>query len=115
MTDRKPRVPRPGCDLGCRRNGQQHAVSGRRRLQQRSAVKRGNAIPFPDALQEFSVESGVRDARFGMSTGATVNAVTKSGTNASTATCSTSCAITRSMRSATSRTRRTAASAATTG
>jgi hypothetical protein len=32
----------------------------------------GNAIPFPDAL---------RDARFGMSTGATVNAVTKSGTN----------------------------------
>ena len=41
----------------------------------------GNAIPFPDALQEFNVESGVRDARFGMSTGATVNAVTKSGTN----------------------------------
>ena len=41
----------------------------------------GNAMPFPDALQEFSVESGVRSARFGMSTGATVNAVTKSGTN----------------------------------
>jgi Carboxypeptidase regulatory-like domain len=41
----------------------------------------GNAIPFPDALQEFNVQSGVRDARFGMSTGATVNAVTKSGTN----------------------------------
>jgi carboxypeptidase family protein len=42
----------------------------------------GNAIPFPDALQEFNVESGVRSARFGMSTGATVNAVTRSGTNA---------------------------------
>ena len=42
----------------------------------------GNVIPFPDALQEFRTESGVRDARFGMSTGATVNAVTKSGTNA---------------------------------
>jgi hypothetical protein len=42
----------------------------------------GNAIPFPDALQEFRVEAGVRDARFGMSTAATVNAVTKSGTNA---------------------------------
>lgn len=42
----------------------------------------GNAIPFPDALEEFNVESGVRSARFGMSTGATVNAVTKSGTNA---------------------------------
>jgi hypothetical protein len=41
----------------------------------------GNAIPFPDALQEFNVESGVRSARFGMSTGATVNAVTRSGTN----------------------------------
>jgi hypothetical protein len=41
----------------------------------------GNAIPFPDALQEFNVQSGARDARFGMSTGATVNAVTKSGTN----------------------------------
>ena len=41
----------------------------------------GAAIPFPDALQEFRTESGVRDARFGMSTGATVNAVTKSGTN----------------------------------
>ena len=42
----------------------------------------GNAMPFPDALQEFSVESGVRSARFGQSTGATVNAVTRSGTNA---------------------------------
>ncbi len=41
----------------------------------------GNVIPFPDALQEFRTESGVRDARYGMSTGATVNAVTKSGTN----------------------------------
>jgi hypothetical protein len=41
----------------------------------------GNAMPFPDALQEFSVESGVRSARYGQSTGATVNAVTRSGTN----------------------------------
>lgn len=42
----------------------------------------GNAMPFPDALQEFRTETGVRDARYGMSTGATVNAVTKAGTNA---------------------------------
>lgn len=42
----------------------------------------GNPMPFPDALQEFKTESGVRNARYGMSTGATVNAVTKSGTNA---------------------------------
>lgn len=41
----------------------------------------GNAMPFPDALQEFSVESGVRSARYGQSTGATVNAVTRAGTN----------------------------------
>jgi hypothetical protein len=41
----------------------------------------GNAMPFPDALQEFRTESGVRNARYGMATGATVNAVTKSGTN----------------------------------
>ena len=42
----------------------------------------GNAMPFPDALQEFSVETGVRSARYGQSTGATVNAVTRAGTNA---------------------------------
>ena len=42
----------------------------------------GNPIPFPDALQEFRTETGVRDARSGLSAGATVNAVTKSGTNA---------------------------------
>src|SRR4030095_10983814 len=41
----------------------------------------GNPMPFPDALQEFKTENGVRNARYGMSTGATVNAVTKSGTN----------------------------------
>ena len=42
----------------------------------------GNPMPFPDALQEFKTENGVRNARYGMSTGATVNAVTKSGGNA---------------------------------
>jgi len=41
----------------------------------------GNPMPFPDALQEFRTETGVRAARYGMSTGATVNAVTKAGTN----------------------------------
>jgi hypothetical protein len=44
-------------------------------------VNTGNPLPFPDALQEFRTEAGVRDARSGMSSGATVNAVTKSGTN----------------------------------
>ena len=38
-------------------------------------------LPFPDALQEFKVESGVRPARYGVLPGATVNAVTKAGAN----------------------------------
>jgi hypothetical protein len=37
--------------------------------------------PFPDALQEFQVETGVRSARSGRNAGAQVSSVTKSGTN----------------------------------
>lgn len=39
-------------------------------------------IPFPDALQEFKVETSALTAQNGMHAGASVNAVTKSGTNA---------------------------------
>ena len=38
-------------------------------------------MPFPDALQEFRVETGALNARSGTAAGAAVNAVTKSGTN----------------------------------
>jgi len=38
-------------------------------------------FPFPDALQEFSVETSALSARFGTHPGATVNVVTKSGSN----------------------------------
>jgi Carboxypeptidase regulatory-like domain len=38
-------------------------------------------FPFPDALQEFSVETGGLSARNGLQAGALVNVVTKSGTN----------------------------------
>ena len=38
-------------------------------------------LPFPDALQEFSVETNALSARFGMHPGAVVNAVMRSGTN----------------------------------
>lgn len=38
-------------------------------------------FPFPDALQEFSVETSVTSASHGLHPGATVNVVTKSGTN----------------------------------
>jgi hypothetical protein len=39
-------------------------------------------LPFPDALQEFKVETSALTAQNGIHGGATVNAVTKSGTNA---------------------------------
>jgi hypothetical protein len=38
-------------------------------------------MPFPDALQEFKVETSALTAQHGMHSGAAVNAVTKSGTN----------------------------------
>jgi hypothetical protein len=38
-------------------------------------------MPFPDALQEFNVATGGLSAESGMHSGASVNAVTKSGTN----------------------------------
>jgi hypothetical protein len=37
--------------------------------------------PFPDAIQEFSVETSSLSARYGFQGGATVNGITKSGTN----------------------------------
>ena len=38
-------------------------------------------FPFPDALQEFSIQTSGFSAQFGNNAGAVVNAVTKSGTN----------------------------------
>src|SRR6185436_7549987 len=38
-------------------------------------------LPFPDAIQEFSVATSGLSAENGMHSGASVNAVTKSGTN----------------------------------
>jgi hypothetical protein len=38
-------------------------------------------LPFPDALQEFKVETGALPAQYGVHSAATVNAVTKSGSN----------------------------------
>ncbi len=48
-----------------------------------SDVQEGNALPlpFPDALQEFKVESSGGTASSGMRSGGAVAAVTKSGTN----------------------------------
>jgi hypothetical protein len=41
----------------------------------------GFPLPFPDALQEFKVETSALDAAQGLHAGAQVNGVTKSGTN----------------------------------
>lgn len=38
-------------------------------------------LPFPDALQEFKVETSAVPAAYGMHSAATINAVTRSGTN----------------------------------
>ena len=38
-------------------------------------------LPFPDALQEFRLETSTTNANNGMHSGASVNVVTKSGTN----------------------------------
>jgi hypothetical protein len=40
-----------------------------------------NPFPFPDALQEFSVDTNSFDAQYGTNAGAVVNVITKSGTN----------------------------------
>lgn len=38
-------------------------------------------MPFPDALQEFSIQTSTMSAKYGVVSGAVVNTVTKSGTN----------------------------------
>ena len=38
-------------------------------------------LPFPDALQEFRISTSAQEASVGRATGASVNAVTKAGTN----------------------------------
>lgn len=42
----------------------------------------GIAIPNPDSIQEFKIQTSTYDASFGRNPGANVNVVTKSGTNA---------------------------------
>ena len=49
-------------------------------------------IPFPDAVQEFSVQTNGLPAQYGLHPGGVVNIVTKSGANAFTAIFSSFCA-----------------------
>ena len=46
-----------------------------------SYFQQNQPFPFPDALQEFSIQTSNYSAAQGASAGAVVNAVTRSGTN----------------------------------
>ncbi|HEU4389467.1 MAG TPA: carboxypeptidase regulatory-like domain-containing protein, partial [Blastocatellia bacterium] len=50
-------------------------------LQASGNISGGVAIPNPDAIQEFKVQTGLYDATYGRNTGANVNVVTRSGAN----------------------------------
>jgi hypothetical protein len=50
-------------------------------LQASGGFSGGIAIPNPDAIQEFKVQTGLYDASFGRNAGANVNVVTRSGGN----------------------------------
>ena len=41
----------------------------------------GIAVPSPDAIQEFKIQTSTYDATYGRNPGGNVNVVTKSGTN----------------------------------
>lgn len=43
--------------------------------------KTGIAVPAPDAIEEFKVQTGLYDAEFGKEGGGTINIVTRGGTN----------------------------------
>jgi hypothetical protein len=60
-------------------NATNYSLDGASHLDPRSNV--GLPLPFPDALQEFKVETSSLPANYGNQPGGAVNAVTKSGTN----------------------------------
>jgi len=51
-------------------------------IQQSGYFSAGVAIPNPDTIQEFKVQTGQYDASYGRNAGANVDVVTKGGTNA---------------------------------
>ena len=48
---------------------------------QQGSISGGVPVPNPDTIQEFKVQTGQYDASFGRNAGASVNLVTRSGTN----------------------------------
>lgn len=75
-------------DLGNKTTGNNIQFNGvdANNLAQNSAANAGEevgvAVPAPDTIQEFKVQTGNYDASYGRGTGANVDLVSKSGTNA---------------------------------
>ena len=80
-TPEQPQLPGRREHLGRRRPAVRRRVPARRRDAQQPAEHGRLPLPFPDALQEFRVATSGLSAQNGMHSGASVNAVTKSGTN----------------------------------
>src|SRR5215471_345692 len=64
---------------GGQNNATNYFLDGATHIDSRTNV--GLPLPFPDALQEFKVETSTLPANYGSHPGGAVNAVTKSGTN----------------------------------
>ena len=58
------------------------AMNNRATAQDLYGILTGLAVPNPDAIQEFKVQTSTYDASYGRTPGANVNVVTKSGSNA---------------------------------
>jgi hypothetical protein len=64
---------------GARQNMVSYQLDGGNHLDEYTNVNQ--PFPFPDALQEFSVQTSNYTAQYGQNAGAAVNVITKSGTN----------------------------------
>src|SRR6266581_2139461 len=64
---------------GSRQNQISYQLAGGNFVDEYSSVYR--PFPFPDALQEFSVQTSNYSSEYGQNAGAVVNVITKSGTN----------------------------------
>ena len=74
-------VPGAEADLGKRARPDQISYNLDGGTNQDLMSNTNNPFPFPDALQEFSVQTNSFDTQYGTNAGAVVNVVTKSGTN----------------------------------
>ncbi|HZT33773.1 MAG TPA: carboxypeptidase regulatory-like domain-containing protein [Bryobacteraceae bacterium] len=74
-----PRAARQFSVNGSRQNNVKYTLDGGDN--EDTLQNAGMPFPFPDAVQEFSVQTSNEDVEFGKSSGGSVNIVTKSGTN----------------------------------